>query len=85
LSVNSKKDRNFLIIGVINMITNHSESFDHVLKGACTLHVFTLVQFPFNRNNAYLVTQKGNAYDFITYGVIWPSVVQLELYSNKDR
>jgi hypothetical protein len=62
------------------MITNRSESFNHVLKGACALHVFTLVQFPFNRNNAYLVTQKGNA-----YGVIWPSVVQLELYSNKDR
>lgn len=66
------------------MTTNLSESFNDVLKGACVLPVFALVPFPFNRSNAYLVTQKRNAYDFITYGVIWPLVVKLKLYSNKD-
>jgi hypothetical protein len=34
-------------------MTNISESFNHVLKGACTMHVSALVQIIFYKRNRY--------------------------------
>jgi hypothetical protein len=31
------------------------------------------------KTNAYVVTQKGDAYNYIACGKLWPPVVQLEL------
>ena len=33
----------------------------------------------FKKTNAYVVTQKGDAYNYIACGKLWPPVVQLEL------
>jgi len=39
----------------------------------------------FFRNNAYFVTQKGNAYDYIARGKLWPPIIQLEMDANISR
>jgi hypothetical protein len=39
----------------------------------------------FFRTNAYFVTWKGDIYDYIASGELWPHVVQLELDTNMLR
>ena len=56
-----------------------SKYFNHVLKGAHVLPVFDLVYLIFYRTN----TQ--NVYDYISHGILWPPVVQLELNANMHR
>jgi transposase-like protein len=51
-----------------NITTNLSESLNHVLKGACALHVSTLIQLTFFRTNVYFVKQKDYANDYTTQG-----------------
>ena len=67
------------------MTTYIFESFNHVLKDACVLLVFILVQLIFYRINVYFVTQRENAYDYIVCGIIRSSIVQLELNINMLR
>jgi len=56
------------------------------LKGARALPIYALDQLIFFRNNAYFVTQKRNAYDYIARGKLWSSIIiQLELDANIFR
>jgi len=55
------------------MTTNLSESFIHILKGSCALHVSVLVQLIFFRTNAYFDKQKDYPYDYMhkeNYGLL---------------